>query len=135
MGQSRAQGVPQQLRAMEDQMITLGFGFSVYNDATDSYDRKFFAFSVPDMSSEEFEDMDQDSDHPDNDEWADTWDEAGSIATEDSCDVYDHMGDYLWADYNVKVADSRLIRGCEILRNFFISKGMACSSIDEYSVT
>lgn len=118
-------------------MVTLGFGYSLLDDETGIFSRKFYAFSVPDMTSDQFDDLDQAFDHPDRDEWDCVFDEAGSTATIDCCDFFSTEktppDTFLWADYNVIVPEKKIIRGCEILRNFFIGKGMACSAISEFS--
>lgn len=121
-------------------MLTLGFGFSLYDDNTKTYERKFFGFGVPGMTSEEFEDLDQAYDHEDRDEWDDVFGEAAAVGTIDVCDFFSSMSRnypddwFLWADYNVKVPDEKLLRGCEILRGYFITKGMECTAIEEISL-
>jgi len=118
-------------------MVTLGFGYSLLDDETGAFSQKFYAFSVPGMTSDQFEDLDQNFDHPDRDEWDDVYGEAVAVATIDCCDIFSTektpIDTFLWADYNVIVPEKKIIRGCEILRNFFIGKGMACSAILEFN--
>ena len=114
-------------------MITLGFGYRVDN-GHGSWNEKHFCFDVPDMSEEEFEELDQMPDHPDRDEWDDVLDEAICTATTDNCDLIGTGSMWLFTDHNVATSDENLIRGCEILRSYFVSKGMACSAITEYNV-
>jgi len=119
-------------------MVTLGFGYSLFDPESETYSRKFYAFSVEGLSRDEFERLDQDPDHPDRDEWDDVFDYAGSVATIEVCDMFstEHTPAdvILWADYNVIVPDEKSSLGCEILRNFFVFKGMACSAIGELPI-
>lgn len=118
-------------------MITLGFGYSLLNDDNETFERKFFAFTVPDMSMEEFDELDQGSSHPDREEFAQVFDEAGVTATRDCCDLFSTEttppNTILWADYNMEIPERFIVRGCEILREFFIRKGMATSAITEFT--
>jgi len=118
-------------------MVRLGFGYQLFDPMVpNSRELRFFAFEVPDMTLEEFEELDQGQDHPDRDEWADGLDEAIDVATTDCCDIWGSSktppDTLLWCDYNVKTTDDNLIKGCEILRFFFMRKGMAASAISEY---
>jgi len=117
-------------------MITLGFGYSVLDTKTGTSECKFYTFSVPSITPEQFEDLEQNFDHPDCEEWDDVFGAAAVVATIDCCDVFTTektpTNTYLWADYNVTVPEREIIHGCEILRNFFVEKGVDCSLITEY---
>lgn len=118
-------------------MATLGFGYSLWHDDRGVYERKFYAFRVFGMNREQFEDLDQNPENPDGAEWFDVFNEGGAIATTECCDIFstDKTPEsvILWADYNVSTTDEKLIRGVEIMRNYFISKGMRCSAIKKYT--
>lgn len=139
----RVQVPPGAFYSWSQLMITLGFGYcinvrftkvkngNVFDNGHDRWNKKFFCFDVPDMSMEEFDDLYQRHDHPDREWWDDLLDEACCVGTTDSCDIAGHNDVFLWVDYNKETSDENLCRACEILRNYFIAKGMACSEVKE----
>lgn len=118
-------------------MVILGFGYDILDSTLTRHTRKFFVFEVEDLSPEDYEDLDQNYNHPNRDEWDDVLDEAIVMATTDCCDAWSTSltppEAFLRADYNKSTSEENLLRGCEILRNYFVSKGMACSAITEYN--
>lgn len=118
-------------------MVTLGFGYSLWHDDPGMHERKFYAFRVFGMNHEQFWDLDQNPENPNEAEWFDAYDKAGVVATTECCDIFstDNTKEsvILWADYNVSTTDDKLIRGCEIIRDYFISKGFKCSAIKEFT--
>lgn len=124
-------------------MLTLGFGFRVekrfqkvkngkiFDNGHDSWNQKCFCFDVLELTMDEFDDLDQQHDHPDRNEWDEVLDEACCVGTTECCDTIGSDNFLCYTDFNVPTKDENLIKACEILRLFFIRKGFACSEIKE----